>query len=91
MAFEIAQFSASAEDGFNSTSTAAVINEIDGRQQVCGVECPSKLGTDSVRWFSTFHSTYSGLWRQIFCNMLGCIGRQEGYVSNIQDPKFTCC
>ncbi|KAH6719343.1 hypothetical protein BKA61DRAFT_731797 [Leptodontidium sp. MPI-SDFR-AT-0119] len=34
MAFEIAQFSASAEDGFNSTSTAAVINEIDGRQQM---------------------------------------------------------
>jgi len=36
MAIEIAQFSASAEDGFNNTSTAAVINEIDGRQQVCG-------------------------------------------------------
>lgn len=36
MAIEIAQFSASAEEGFNSISTAAVINEIDGRQQVCG-------------------------------------------------------
>lgn len=34
IAIEIAQFSASAADGFNSTSTAAVINEIDGRQQV---------------------------------------------------------
>ncbi|KAL2067475.1 hypothetical protein VTL71DRAFT_1900 [Oculimacula yallundae] len=34
IAVEIAQFSASAEDGFNSTSTAAVINNIDGRQQM---------------------------------------------------------
>lgn len=34
IAIEIAQFSASAEDGYNSTSTAAVINLIDGRQQV---------------------------------------------------------
>ncbi|XMA11469.1 hypothetical protein WAI453_004260 [Rhynchosporium graminicola] len=34
IAVEIAQFSSSSEDGLNATSTAAVINEIDGRQQM---------------------------------------------------------
>ena len=86
IATEFAQFAPT--DGFSSTSTAGVINNIEGRQQVRVCTASQNL-TEYIRWFSLLVLQQIGATLRILCSMHGYSGRQEVYVSaprDIHDP-----
>ena len=82
IATEFAQFGKAT--GFNSETTAGVINNINGRQQVCFYHFYS-LSSELTcyRWCSSSHSLLIGTWLLASSSMRGLIGQLEDCVREI--------
>lgn len=84
IATEFAKFGAST--GFSKASTAAVINNINGRQQVSGTGLfESRLTIP--RWPSLLDSRLIGVQHPIIFNTLGFIGQREVYVCFVRQES----
>jgi hypothetical protein len=66
--------------GFPTTSTAGVINNIDGRQQVVYSRGGSRSQLTFRRWYFSLDLQQIGVLHQHTFNTLGLIGQLEDYV-----------
>ncbi|PQE12581.1 hypothetical protein CJF30_00002459 [Rutstroemia sp. NJR-2017a BBW] len=96
IAKEFLQLGPSSDGQYTNKSTAGVINNINGREQVSFVNIHSGHQADMSRWYSMCHSPQTGPRHQSISSIHGSTGAHEAYsglfhtnVSDIYKPAGT--